>query len=59
MYDGGRKAGSWRSVTPLRLFVDAEETTYLLAFCHTERKQKQYRLDRIREVTIEIVAGPQ
>ncbi len=53
MYDGGRKAGSWRSVTPLRLFIDAE-VTYLLAFCHTERKQKQYRLDRIRAVSVEV-----
>jgi DNA polymerase III epsilon subunit family exonuclease len=52
IYDGGSSAGERRSVTPLR-FVVATEVTYLLAFCHADRKQKQYRLDRIRELVIE------
>ena len=52
VYDGGRAAGERRSVTPLRLLVSAQ-VTYLLAFCHADRKQKQYRLDRIRELTVE------
>lgn len=52
VYDGGRSAGERRSVTPLRIVV-ATEVTYLLAFCHADRKQKQYRLDRIRELIVE------
>lgn len=52
VYDGGRSAGERRSITPLRLVV-ATEVTYLLAFCHADRKQKQYRLDRIRELVVE------
>lgn len=59
VYDGGRSAGERRSVTPLRLVV-AAEVTYLLAFCHVDRKQKQYRLDRVRELVIEgPPCGPQ
>jgi DNA polymerase III epsilon subunit family exonuclease len=52
VYDGGRSAGERRRVTPLRI-VASVGVTYLLAFCHTDRKQKQYRLDRIREVNME------
>lgn len=52
VYDGGRAAGDRRRVTPLRL-VASTEFTYLLAFCHADRKQKQYRLDRIREIVVE------
>lgn len=52
IYDGGRSAGQRRSVTPLKIIV-ATDVTYLLAFCHVERKQKQYRLDRIRELVVE------
>src|SRR5690606_34521705 len=52
VYEGGRSAGEPRSVTPLRLVV-AMQVRYLIAFCHVDRKQKQYRLDRIREVTID------
>jgi len=52
VYDGGRSAGERRSVTPLRLVVSTE-ITYLLAFCHADRKQKQYRLDRIRDLVVE------
>ncbi|HEX6984506.1 MAG TPA: exonuclease domain-containing protein [Planctomycetaceae bacterium] len=52
VYDGGRTAGQRRSLTPLRLVVSAE-VTYLLAFCHADRKQKQFRVDRIRELVIE------
>ncbi|MGC1273902.1 MAG: exonuclease domain-containing protein [Planctomycetaceae bacterium] len=52
VYDGGRAAGDRRRVTPLRLIASAS-VTYLLAFCHADRKQKQYRLDRIREIVVE------
>ena len=49
VYDGGRNAGQRRAVTPVKL-VTALEATYLFAYCHLDRKQKQFRLDRIREL---------
>lgn len=52
VYDGGRTAGKRRRVTPLRLIASAS-VTYLLAWCHTDAKQKQYRMDRIRELQFE------
>ena len=52
IYDGGSSTGTRRRVTPLQLIV-GHQVTYLLAFCHLDRKQKQYRLDRIREWFLE------
>ena len=52
VYDGGRSAGANRRVTPLRL-IDSATVTYLVAFCHEDGKQKQYRLDRIRQLVVE------
>lgn len=52
VYEGGRSAGERRRLTPIRL-VASSEVTYLLAFCHVDRKQKQYRLDRIRDLAVE------
>ncbi len=52
VYDGGRNAGQRRAITPVKL-VTAVEATYLFAYCHLDRKQKQFRLDRIRELIVE------
>lgn len=51
-YQSARRAPAERSVTP-RKFVQFRNTVYLLAFCHTDRKEKQYRLDRIRGFEVE------
>ncbi|MBA3316162.1 MAG: exonuclease domain-containing protein [Planctomycetota bacterium] len=52
VYDGGRNAGQRRNVTPVKL-VTVTEVAYLFAYCHLDRKQKQFRLDRIREIVCE------
>jgi DNA polymerase-3 subunit epsilon len=52
VYDGGRTAGQRRRLTPLKI-VESFEVAYLVAYCHTDRRQKQYRLDRIRELIVE------
>lgn len=52
VYDGGRNAGQRRAITPVKL-VTAVEATYLFAYCHLDRKQKQFRLDRIREIILD------
>ncbi len=50
VYDGGTKGVAARSVTPRSLRRRGGEL-YLYAWCHTDAKEKQYRVDRIREVT--------
>ncbi|QDT15775.1 DNA polymerase III PolC-type [Alienimonas californiensis] len=50
VYDGGTKGVAARSVTPRSLRRRGGEL-YLFAWCHTDAKEKQYRVDRIREVT--------
>ncbi|NNJ25814.1 exonuclease domain-containing protein [Alienimonas chondri] len=49
VYDGGTKGVAARSVTPRRLQRRGGEL-YLFAWCHSDDKEKQYRVDRIREV---------
>lgn len=49
VYDGGSKGCAPRSVTPLSL-VQAGGVSYLMAVCHIATREKQFRLDRIREV---------
>ncbi len=51
-YQSARRGPAERSVTP-RKFVQFRNTVYLLAFCHTDRKEKQYRLDRIQGFQVE------
>jgi DNA polymerase-3 subunit epsilon len=48
IYHGGRSGVGRRSVTPRRLY-QARGVVYLVAYCHRDRKEKQYRLDRIAE----------
>ncbi|MFH5806289.1 exonuclease domain-containing protein [Alienimonas sp. DA493] len=50
VYDGGTKGVAARSVTPRSLRRRGGEL-YLFAWCHADAKEKQYRVDRIREVT--------
>lgn len=52
IYDGGRAAGTPRKVTPLRM-VNSTPSAYLVALCDRDRIEKHYRLDRIREVSLE------
>ena len=49
VYDGGSKGPGERSVTPRRLQRRGGEL-YLFAWCHTDAREKQYRVDRIRAV---------
>ncbi|WP_166828174.1 exonuclease domain-containing protein [Thalassoroseus pseudoceratinae] len=51
-YQSAKRGVAERSVTP-RKFVQFRNTVYLLAFCHTDRKEKQYRLDRIRDFHVD------
>ena len=50
VYDGGTRGVAARAVTPRRLQRRGGEL-YLFAWCHADAKEKQYRVDRIREVT--------
>ena len=50
VYDGGTKGVAARSVTPRSLRRRGGEL-YLFAWCHTDAREKQYRVDRIREVS--------
>jgi DNA polymerase III epsilon subunit family exonuclease len=49
VYLGGTQGELPRPVTP-RGLVRMGQASYLLAYCHREKKEKQFRLDRIRGV---------
>jgi len=46
-YDGGTRGVSSRTITPRR-FLQKGGETYLVAYCHLDRFDKSFRLDRIR-----------
>jgi DNA polymerase III epsilon subunit family exonuclease len=52
LYEGGTRGTARRKVTP-RGFLEAKGRVYLVAFCHVDRIEKHYRLDRIRQFNIE------
>jgi DNA polymerase III epsilon subunit family exonuclease len=52
VYHGGRSGPGRRSVTPRRLF-QSRGVVYLVAFCHRDHKDKQFRIDRIAEFELE------
>ena len=51
VYAGGSKASQRRRITPIALYEQSGRI-YLIAFCHVDRKQKNFRLDRISSVEI-------
>lgn len=51
VYDGGSRGAGPRQITPRR-FVRRGGLTYLVAFCHLDALEKQFRLDRIRSLEI-------
>lgn len=51
VYEGGTKGLAHRTVTP-RGLVQSRGKPYLAAYCHIDRKDKMYRLDRIREFRV-------
>lgn len=53
VYDGGSRGAASRRVTP-RGLVRSRGRSYLCAFCHKDRIEKTYRLDRIRDLRIEV-----
>ncbi len=52
VYEGGTKGLTDRRVTP-RSLVTSHGTRCLVAFCHADKMEKTFRLDRIRELRIE------
>jgi DNA polymerase III subunit epsilon len=50
-YEGGTRGISPREITPRR-FVQRGGLTYLVAYCHLDRFEKSFRLDRIRQCEI-------
>lgn len=52
VYDGGSKGLGSRRVTP-RAILRSGSHPYLAAFCHADRIEKTYRIDRIRELKVE------
>jgi len=52
-YAGGSRGASPRAITPKR-FLHRGGTVYLLAFCHIDQFDKQFRLDRMirREIAL-------
>jgi len=51
VYGGGTKGLAHRTVTP-RGLVRSKGKPYLAAYCHIDRKDKLFRLDRIREFRV-------
>jgi DNA polymerase-3 subunit epsilon len=49
VYDGGTKGLEPREVTP-RAILRSAGYTYLAAYCHSDEKEKMFRLDRIRSL---------
>jgi DNA polymerase-3 subunit epsilon len=47
VYEGGTKGEEPREITP-RAILGYGGTVYLAAFCHTDAREKVYRLDRIK-----------
>ena len=48
VYEGGTKGLQPRNITP-KLLMNRKGMNYLVAYCHTDRKEKYFRMDRIRE----------
>lgn len=48
-YDGGSQGSAPRPVTPLSL-THIGPVSYLIAMCHRDNREKQFRLDRIRSL---------
>ncbi|MFO0909545.1 MAG: exonuclease domain-containing protein [Isosphaeraceae bacterium] len=46
-YDGGRRIGSLREITPREL-VHRGGVAYLVAYCHLDAFEKSFRLDRVK-----------
>lgn len=53
-YEGGRQGCAPREITPVS-FTNRGGVAYVLAFCHIDRYEKSFRLDRVRRY--EIVAN--
>lgn len=49
VYQGGTQGDLPRPVTPAGL-IQIGQFSYLVAFCHRDKKEKQFRLDRIRDL---------
>jgi predicted DNA-binding transcriptional regulator YafY len=49
VYLGGSQGSLPRPITPTGL-IRIGQASYLVAYCHREKKEKQFRLDRILEV---------
>ncbi len=47
VYEGGTRGSVLRSITPCQ-FLQKGGRTYLVAYCHLDRREKDFRLDRIR-----------
>ncbi len=52
LYDGGTKGLVQRRITP-RALLQSRGRAYLTAFCHIDRVEKNFRLDRIRDLRID------
>jgi len=50
-YTGGTRGSAPRSITPRR-FVQRDGQTYVVAFCHLDRFEKSFRIDRIRVIEL-------
>lgn len=53
VYEGATRRAARRRVTP-RGFLQSRGRSYLRAFCHKDRIEKTYRLDRIRDWQVEV-----
>lgn len=52
VYEKGTRGVARRKITP-RGLVQSKGRSYLYAYCHKDRIEKTYRLDRIRELRVE------
>jgi len=55
-YKGSDGKQSERVVEPRKITL-REQATYLVAYCHLKHEERTFRLDRIMELSIEVVAG--
>lgn len=52
LYHSVQRGMARRSITPRR-FIRRKGLMYLIGYCHADRKEKHYRIDRIQEFTID------
>jgi DNA polymerase III epsilon subunit family exonuclease len=56
VYDGGTRGAGRREISP-RQFTQRGGVSYVVAFCHLDAREKQFRLDRIREYEAVVAPG--